>query len=235
MPRCAVIVAGGSGTRMGTSVPKQFLPVGDRSILGHCLLRFVHSGLFDTIVLVMAADACHQWEKRAAIDRIPPSFYRLTQGGQTRSESVLNGLRLLKKIYPDTDAVVAVHDGVRPFVSTAFLRSCLEEAESFGNAVPCLQPSESFRYIASSAREDSRTIDRSRLRSIQTPQCFSLDRLLDAFSRIAAAPEQTFTDEASLMEKTGHPIHLCQGLEYNIKITRPFDLELAEFFLEKGY
>ena len=115
-----------------------------------------------------------------------------------------------------------------------FLRNCLNTAWEHGNAIPCITPPESFRYMDSAQADEtlSHAIDRQRIRSIQTPQCFRLSTLLADFQR---QDSRSFTDEASLAEASGNPIRLCEGLLQNIKITRPFDLQLAEFLLQKGY
>ena len=156
----------------------------------------------------------------------------MAEGGETRSESVLNGLKTLQ--WAKSDDLVAIHDGVRPFVSLPFLRSCLQTASVYGNAIPCTTPPESFRYMDSAQADEtlSHAIDRQRIRSIQTPQCFRLSTLQADFQRQDC---RSFTDEASLAEASGNPIRLCEGLLQNIKITRPFDLQLAEFLLQKGY
>lgn len=251
MINCAVIVAGGSGRRMGTSLPKQFLKLGDKTILEHCLERFVQSGLFHNIVVVLPLSYHEYWHGICSRKKGVPSLpHILCAGGENRSESVKNGLDTLKGLYPEGNVIVAIHDAVRPFIHTGFLKRCLDTARREGNAVPCLCPVESFRYLddEGSGNQDrtqrmdnhcqctpSHSIDRKRVRSIQTPQCFHLDEILAAFTYLENEPSSTFTDEASLLERTGGSIHLCEGLEYNIKITRPFDMELGNFFLSKGY
>lgn len=251
MINCAVIVAGGSGRRMGSSLPKQFLKLGDKTILEHCLERFVQSGLFHSIVVVLPLSYHEYWHEICSHKQGATSLpHILCAGGDTRSESVKNGLDTLKDLYPERNVIVAIHDAVRPFIHTHFLKKCLDTARTAGNAIPCLCPVESFRYL-DNLDEDagtqnqtvgnrcqytpSHSIDRERLRSIQTPQCFHLDEILTAFTHLEGTSSTMFTDEASLFEKAGGSIHLCEGLDCNIKITRPFDMELGNFFLSKGY
>lgn len=253
MINCAVIVAGGSGRRMGASLPKQFLKLGDKTILEHCLERFVQSGLFHSIVVVLPLSHHGYWHEICSHKKGGTNLpHILCAGGDTRSESVKNGLDILKDLYPGGNVIVAIHDAVRPFIHTSFLKKCLDTAWTVGNAIPCLRPVESFRYLDNMDEcpgnqnhtqtvdnhfqyTPSHSIDRERIRSIQTPQCFHLDEILAAFTHLEGTPPSTFTDEASLLEKAGGNIHLCEGLEYNIKITRPFDMELGNFFLSKGY
>lgn len=247
MVNCAVIVAGGSGSRMGSALPKQFLKLGGKTILEHCLDRFIQSGLFCNIALVLPSAYHDYWKDICHNSGIDLDTHLLCPGGKTRGESVRNGLLEISRLYPENEVIVAIHDAVRPFVNRSFLARCLDTAQQKGNSIPCLCPPESFRYMEENGPEESnlasgtetspyagnsRALDRNRIRSVQTPQCFHLQEINNAFTDIGS---QTFTDEASLMEKSGYRIHLCPGLDYNIKLTRPFDLELAEFFLSKGY
>lgn len=231
-PAAAVIVAGGHGSRMESAVPKQFLPIGGIPILVHTFRRFFHTGLFSSIVIVLPEDQLDSWREIQQRYLKPEETFLLAPGGKTRSESVLNGLKALPATTPE--CIVGIHDGVRPFINPEFLRNCLNTAWEHGNAIPCITPPESFRYMDSAQADEtlSHAIDRQRIRSIQTPQCFRLSTLQADFQRQDCL---SFTDEASLAEASGNPIRLCEGLLQNIKITRPFDLQLAEFLLQKGY
>ncbi len=228
----AILVAGGSGSRMGADQPKQFLPLDGKPVLVHTFHRFFHSGLFKDIVVVLPPIHLPAWE-RIASEFLPQEKFILAEGGETRSESVLNGLKTLQ--WAKSDDLVAIHDGVRPFVSLPFLRSCLQTASVYGNAIPCTTPPESFRYMDSDSPGEtaSHAVDRKRIRSIQTPQCFRYGQILEAFEK--RKDHGRFTDEASLLEAAGYPVRLCEGLSQNIKITRPFDLHLAGFFLQNGF
>lgn len=251
MVNCAVIVAGGSGSRMGSALPKQFLKLGGKTILEHCLDRFIQSGLFCNIALVLPSAYHDYWRNLCRISGLSLDSHILCAGGETRGESVRNGIREISHLHPEREVIVAIHDAVRPFVSRKFLESCLEEARQYGNSIPCLCPPESFRFMAEPDSKEvsspphmtetspfhgkSYALDRTRVRSVQTPQCFRLEEISKAFLNSKNGSPTAFTDEASLMEHSGYEIHLCPGLECNIKLTRPFDLELAEFFLSKGY
>ena len=226
----AVIVAGGSGSRMGSAVPKQFMPLDGIPVLARTVGRFARSGLFRQTVIVLPQRQIGLWQE-IQDQYLPTEDIMTVPGGDTRSESVWNGLQAIKGAQ---GLIVAIHDGVRPLVNTAFLQGCLDQARQYGNAIPCLQPEESFRYLLDEDGNNggSKSIDRQKVRSIQTPQCFEFQQIKLAFTRQG---DRTFTDEASLMEKAGFAVHLCQGIPQNIKITRPFDLDLAGFLLQKGF
>lgn len=265
-PVCfALIVAGGKGLRLDPAHPKQYLPLLGKPILIHTLERFYHSGLFQGAVVVLPAADLAAWpdlRRRYGLDiadnGTDGGFFEAVAGGATRFDSVGAGLQALNRrteTLCDSGAVghpnevwVAVHDAVRPLVSTHFLQHCLNAALVHGNAVPALSPVESFRYLTPS--EDSagtapgttgpanRPIDRNRLRSLQTPQCARLQRLTAAWHLAAARPasERTdrFTDEATVLEFAGDRIHLCDGSPFNLKITRPLDLAWAEHILKQS-
>lgn len=235
----AVIVAGGSGTRMESSLPKQFLPLAGIPVLFRTFKKFAAAGIFREIVLVLPASFFPLW-KEITQEQDPEGLfpYRIAEGGRTRSQSVFNGLSALLHAVPSLpgDSVIAVHDGVRPFVTPRFLSSCIEETRMNASAIPCLAPPESFRYMEPEPNPQGASIslDRKRVRSIQTPQCFFFSELYPALMK-AVEDGKEFTDEASLLESNGKKLHLSPGLEQNIKITRPFDMEIAEFLVEKGY
>lgn len=215
MQRFALIVAGGLGRRMGAGIPKQFLDLAGRPVLMHSIEKF---WLFDKtirIILVIPKDHFEFWQDlQKAHSFIIPHI--IVSGGLTRFHSVKNGLKEV-----GDDGVVAIHDGVRPLVSSDTLKRCFETAENFGNAVPVTDFSESVRIVN---EQGSMPIDRSLLRIVQTPQVFSVKLIRNAYLREYSSE---FTDDASLLEKTGVRIHLVEGNRENIKITDPGDLELA--------
>ena len=217
-----LLVAGGSGTRMQSELPKQFLPLAGKTVLWHTLDRFHRAFPDATIVLVLPdaffALAQEQLGEHPAWPRVT-----LTGGGETRFQSVRNGLLSL----PAQEGWVLVHDAVRPCLSDAFLKGLVETARQFGNAVPCTEVRESLRELSET---ENHAVDRSRFRAIQTPQVFSLPDLQQAFSQPF---RNEFTDEASVAESFGVKVHLCQGLEENIKITRPADIPLCEWILAR--
>ena len=223
MSRSAVIVAGGSGTRMKSSVPKQFLLLNGKPVLMHTLAAF-HS--FDSaidLVLVLPADQLDHWTDlcRQHSFSIP---HRLTAGGKTRFHSVKNGLDLIT-----TSKVVAIHDGVRPLVNAETLTACFEGAEKNKSAVPAVPVTDSLRKIT---LEGNESVLRGAYRSVQTPQCFRVNLLLPCYDE---GFREDFTDDASVFEAAGYKINLVDGHPTNIKITTPQDLKLAEYLIaEKG-
>ena len=220
-PRLAILVAGGSGTRMGAGRPKQFLDLLGEPVLLRTLRRFGEVGLgVRPCVVVLPAEQFDAWQAIcAAHPAVPP--HAVVAGGATRWASVRNGLAY----FADYEAgTVAVHDGVRPLVPTAVIEHCYAEAEAHGAAVAAVAPKDSVRGLAQSG---SYALDRARLRLVQTPQCFELTLLRRAYQ----LPElPTFTDDASVVEDL-HPIRLVPGDYRNLKITTPEDLIVAEALL----
>ena len=209
-----VIVAGGKGLRMGADIPKQFLCVGGRPILIRTLERFREYDAGLQIVLVLPheqqaywADLCRQYG--FSID------YTLADGGPTRFHSVLNGLQ---KVAPDV-ALIAVHDGVRPYVSTEVIGRCFDEAARSGAVVPVVDVVETLRHLDSDGT--SHTVPRSEYVRVQTPQVFEAQLLRRAYAQPFS---ERFTDDASVVESTGHAVALVAGNVENIKITTPNDL-----------
>lgn len=219
-----LIVAGGKGLRMGTDVPKQFLPVAGRPVLMRTL-DVLHA--FDPtagIILVLPRPQQDYWKALCEQYRFAVP-YTLADGGVTRFHSVRNGLACL----PDrTDDLVAIHDGVRPFVRPDVIAACLEAARMDGAAVPVTDVVETLRHVTPPAGNQpavSRTVDRSAYKLVQTPQAFRLPLLQAAY---AQPYDEGFTDDASVVEAMGHRITLVPGNRENIKITTPFDLRLAD-------
>lgn len=217
--RYAVIVAGGSGSRMQLQVPKQFVPIGGKPVLMHTIERFY---VFDPamgLVVVLPDDQVAVWEalcQENGFD-IP---HQVAIGGRSRFASVQSGLEKIKG-----EGLVAVHDGVRPFVSGAIIQKAFEEAAEYGNAVVAVPLKDSIRRLSGRA---SRAEDRSQYCLVQTPQCFRLDLLRQAYTQ---PDDPSFTDDASVVERLGTVIRLVEGSYQNIKITTPEDLLWAEAFL----
>ncbi len=216
MRQYVIIVAGGSGTRMGGSIPKQFLEVAGRPILMHTVQRFYDFDNDISIIVVLPADQIDFWKELCQQHNfiIP---HTIVTGGETRFHSVLNGLQ-----YTDEDSLIAVHDGVRPFVSRETLEKGFRLAMEKGTAIPVVQPPESIRIIEDNR---SKSIDRSTVRLVQTPQIFNGKILHKAYEQQYT---DLFTDDASVVEKAGFPIYLYDGNRENIKITTPDDLIYAE-------
>lgn len=223
MRTVAIIVAGGSGTRFGAEVPKQFLELGGRPILMRTIEAFGDNrdSSFDVIV-TLPQGQMELWQQlcREYGFEVP---HRVVAGGETRWHSVKNALDSIGDI-ADVD-VIAVHDGVRPLVSVDLIGRVLEAARRDGAAIPVVMLNDSVRQVDGNA---SHALDRSTLRAVQTPQAFDARLLLDAYS---LPFETTFTDDASVVERYGHGVTLVEGDPMNLKITRPMDLALAEYLL----
>ena len=217
-----IIVAGGKGLRMGGDIPKQFLPVGGIPVLMRTMMRFHEYSPELQIILVLPKTQQEYWNSlcRQHQFNIP---YMLADGGKTRFHSVQNGLALVPD---DTDGVVGVHDGVRPFVSVETIAHCYDEARQSGAVVPVIPVVETVRHL--DADGVSHTVPRDEYRLVQTPQCFSIQLL-------KAANEQPyndgFTDDASVVESFGHEIRLVEGNRENIKLTTPGDMKMAEMLI----
>lgn len=213
-PSFAIIVAGGSGSRMNADVPKQFLILRGKPILQHTLERFLEVLPPEQIILVLPAADQQTWTNLCDQYGFHPPIQTAT-GGATRFQSVRNGLLTIQA----PTGLVAVHDGVRPFVSAAIIRNSFAVAASTGSAVTCVPVKDSVRVVEPDGT--SQAVNRSQYRLVQTPQTFALPAFRQAFH----TPEQPFfTDCASVMEHAGYPITLIEGSYENIKITTPEDL-----------
>ena len=212
----AIIVAGGKGLRMGADLPKQFLPIGGKPVLMRTLEAFYAYNPAVRIVLVLPCDQQDYWQKlcREHGFSLP---HMVADGGETRFHSVRNGLRLV-----EAPGWVAVHDGVRPFVSQEVIARCFRLAAEKRAVVPVVPVVETLRQIEG---DSSRTVSRDAYRLVQTPQVFDSALLKEAY---AQPYTPAFTDDASVVEAMGVPVYLTEGNRENIKITTPFDLKVAE-------
>lgn len=219
MKKYAVIVAGGSGQRMGTSIPKQFLLLQGKPLLWYSLQVFLQA--FDDlqIILVVPGDNLAEGE-RLAKELDGNTRIRVITGGSTRFHSVQNGLACVT-----SPSIVFVHDGVRCLVSTDLIRRCYTQALEKGSAIPAVAATDSIRVVEGASHL---VMDRNRVRIIQTPQTFRSELLLPAFQRDYT---EGFTDEATVVEASGEAVYLIDGEYTNIKITRPVDLLVAERIL----
>ncbi|MBC3540877.1 2-C-methyl-D-erythritol 4-phosphate cytidylyltransferase [Rufibacter sp. H-1] len=221
LKKYAIIVAGGSGSRMQAARPKQFLLIAGEPVLLHTLRRFHAFSPEMPLVVVLPETEIAAWQDlcRQHQCTIP---HRVVTGGSSRFQSVKNGLAALEA---EEDGVVAVHDGVRPFIDNVLLTAAYSTAAQRGTAVVAVSLKESIRRVRGGS---SKAVDRSAYRLVQTPQCFRLPLLRRAY----AQPESSlFTDDASVVERFGHKIELVEGSYRNIKLTTPEDLVLAEAFL----
>ena len=217
-----IIVAGGKGLRMGSDIPKQFLPIGGKPVLMRTLERFRAYSSALQIVLVLPEAQQDYWRGLCEQYHFDVE-YELANGGQTRFHSVQNGLALIPD---DAEGVVGVHDGVRPFPSIEVIRNCYETAREKKAVIPVIPVVETVRQIFS--KNSSRTVPRDEYRLVQTPQTFDI-QLLKAANR--QPYNDGFTDDASVVESFGHAITLVEGNRENIKITTPYDMKIAEVLL----
>ena len=224
MQHYAILVAGGSGSRMGGTVPKQFLELAGKPILLHTVEKFLAYSPEIRLVLVLPEADFGRWERLAPqLSHAPNHPITVVAGGATRFQSVRNGLNPI-----EGDGLVAVHDAVRPLVSVEVIRRTFESAAQFGNGVAAVAAKDSVRQLGPGGQNTA--LDRATLRLIQTPQTFRIGLLKKAFGQ----PESLlFTDDASVVEAAGFEVHLVEGSYENLKITTPEDLVVAEALLQR--
>ena len=216
-----IIVAGGKGLRMGSDIPKQFLPIGGKPVLMRTLERFREYSADLQIILVLPEAQQAYWQELCEKYYFKVK-YQLANGGQTRFHSVQNGLALVPD---DAEGVVGVHDGVRPFPSIEVIKNCYETARTAKAVIPVIPVVETVRHLEG---DSSVTVPRGDYRLVQTPQTFDI-QLLKAANR--QPYNDGFTDDASVVESYGHAITLVEGNRENIKITTPYDLKIAEVLI----
>lgn len=216
MKKYAVIVAGGSGRRMGGQLPKQFILLKEKPVLYYTLKAFFDA--FDDMNVVLVLPGEYIEMGKEIIDAwFDAEKIQLTEGGDTRFQSVKNGLELI-----DEESIIFVHDGVRCLLTKDLIQRCYETALETGTAVPAIASKDSVRVIS---EEGNEAVDRNKVRLIQTPQTFHSKILLPAFQ---IDYKDKFTDEATVVEAFGIKITLVEGEESNIKLTLPVDMLLAE-------
>ena len=213
-----IVVAGGKGLRMGSDIPKQFLPIGGKPVLMRTLERFREYSEDLQIILVLPEAQQEYWQELCKKYDFKVE-YLLANGGQTRFHSVQNGLALVPD---DAEGVVGVHDGVRPFPSIGVIRNCYETARIAKAVIPVIPVVETVRHLNN---DDSMTVPRNEYRLVQTPQTFDIQLLKAANHQ---PYNDGFTDDASVVESYGHKITLVEGNRENIKITTPYDITVAE-------
>ena len=233
-----IIVAGGKGLRMGSDIPKQFLPIGGKPVLMRTLERFRAYSADIQIILVLPEAQQDYWRQLCEEYHFSVE-YQLANGGQTRFHSVQNGLALV----PDNaQGVVGVHDGVRPFPSIEVIRQCYETARTAKAVIPVIPVVETVRHLTGGQAHcevaspsqgacpsvRSVTVPRDEYKLVQTPQTFDI-QLIKAANR--QPYNDGFTDDASVVESYGHQITLVEGNRENIKITTPYDMIVAEALL----
>ncbi len=221
MKKYAIIVAGGNGTRMGAAMPKQFLLLQQKPLLWYTLDTFLKA--FDDIQIILVLPKENKEEGVKIIQTLHAAArVTITEGGVTRFHSVQNGLASVTE-----PSVIFVHDGVRCLVTKDLIHRCYEQAVNKGSAIPVVTATDSIRIMED---EDHYVVNRNNVRIIQTPQTFRSHLLLPAFEQ---PYDESFTDEATVVEASGETVYLVEGEYDNIKITRPVDLLIAEKILSE--
>lgn len=218
-PITCIIVAGGKGERMQSELPKQFIELCSLPILMHTIRVFFEFDNVMKLIVVLPETQIENWRmlcKKHAFS----IAHKVVSGGQTRFESVINGLG-----EADSEGIIAIHDGVRPLVSRETIGRCFDAAKDFGAAIPVMPPVESLRMITA---EGSIAVDRNRFRMVQTPQVFRAEIIRKAYQQ---QYDPLFTDDASVVESAGISVKMVEGNVENIKITLPTDLQWAENFI----
>ena len=218
MGKYAVIVAGGSGSRMGGGIPKQFRNLCGRPVLWWSMKAFRDEDPATNIILVLPEEFVKLWQDY--FHSLPESdrfSHEITIGGATRTESVKNGLAHVAS----PDSLVAVHDGARPLVTPELISKGWETAQQHGAAIPVVPVTDSLRKVNG---DNSEAVDRSEYVAVQTPQVFKTSILKEAY---AQAGENTFTDDAAVVENAGFKVALYPGSDTNFKLTHPKDLQIA--------
>lgn len=214
-----VIVAGGSGKRMGLDTPKQFLELAGKPVLMHAIERFRKFDSSIEIITVLPENQLRFWntlQKKYFFE----IAHTLVKGGKHRFISVKHGLEFI-----NGPGLVAIHDGVRPLVSIDTIKRCFETAARYGNAIPVISPSDSIRIISGNS---SKPVNRIDIKQVQTPQVFDVELIKNAYKQ---EYDPSFSDDATVVEKTGVKINLVEGNRENIKITNPEDLFIAQTLL----
>ena len=222
--RYAIIVAGGSGKRFGSDMPKQFLPLDGKPVLMRTIEKFDQAGA--AIVVVLPVEHQEMWMSMCKDGNFAVS-HTIADGGKTRFESVKNGIAAIENLADGN--LVAVHDGVRPLASVELINRCYDTAQKTGSAIPVVNPSDSIRQVMDDGT--SQQLLRSSLRAVQTPQTFKAELLRGAYD-VEESP--LFTDDASVIEAIGHKVALVEGEIANIKITTPIDMVIATELLKNG-
>ncbi|MBO5733102.1 MAG: 2-C-methyl-D-erythritol 4-phosphate cytidylyltransferase [Alistipes sp.] len=217
-----IIVAGGSGSRMQSALPKQFLMLGGLPVVARTINTFAEALPSADIVVVLPEAHISLWRNLEA--RFDVAMHRCVAGGSERFHSVKCGIEALGS---DVE-YIAVHDGVRALVSKRLIIRTLLDAEKSGATIPVIEVADSFRRVDG---VESHIVPRSELRAVQTPQIFSAELLRRAYEQPF---DSSFTDDASVVEAMGHRISLVDGERSNLKLTTPEDLEWAEYYLSKS-
>jgi 2-C-methyl-D-erythritol 4-phosphate cytidylyltransferase len=220
-----LLVAGGTGSRMSSDKPKQFIKLHGKAVICHAVEVFRNAIPNLKIIFVSHSDWVGVLTKEIT-KHFPELEFTVVKGGKTRFHSVKNGLSTITAL---EESIVLIHDAARPLVSKETIERCIKATRMHGNAIPVQPITESLREVLG---ESSKPINRENIRAVQTPQCFKVKLIKSAFEQ---EWQVHFTDDASVAEAAGNKIHLVEGNKENIKITFPEDLEFAEFLLKKKF
>jgi len=215
-----IIVAGGSGSRMNNELPKQLIEINNKPVVVYSIEKFIQFNKNIQVIISLHENYFDLFEKIKTQHNL--ENIQVVQGGDTRYQSVKNGLALLN----ENVTIVGVHDAARPLVSLQTIEKTFADAKQFGAAIPVIDMNESLREVNDN---NSKAVDRNKFKIVQTPQCFKKEILLNAY-KMPHSP--LFTDDASIVEKTGYKIFLTEGNRENIKITYPQDLSAAQMLLQ---
>ena len=218
MHKYAIIVAGGVGTRMGANLPKQFMLLKGKPVLYYTIRAFMEA--YDDLQVILVLPLDYMDIGQQIIAYFDKNRISITAGGETRFQSVKNGLVLVEE-----ESIIFVHDGVRCLLTKELIHRCYQKALETGTAIPAISSKDSIRLLS---KEDNESFDRNKVMLVQTPQTFQSKILLPAFH---VNYKDEFTDEATVVEASGIKISLVEGEENNIKITRPGDLLIAEMLI----
>jgi len=225
----ALIAAAGKGKRMNARISKPFIPISGKPILAYTIEKFEQCKLIDKIYLIVSPEEREICHKNIILKYNFSKVQELVDGGETRQDSIYNGLKVLDK---DTDIVV-IHDGARPLVEEIIIQDSIEKAQKYGAAIAVIPIKDTVKKSENSFFID-KTLNREEIWRAQTPQTFKYDIILPAYHR-AYKDKYLATDDASIVERYGRKVKLIIGSEENIKITTPFDIIVADIFLKKRF
>ncbi len=215
-----IIVAGGTGSRMQSSVPKQFIEIKGKPILIHTIEKFIEFDEYINIIVCVHKDYMTDANFMLA-EYFPDRNIQTVFGGEARFHSVKNGLACIA----NKNDIVGIHDAARPFVSVETIKRCFETAAIHGNSIPVSPVNESLRLVTNGI---NKAVSRDDYKVVQTPQCFVVSKIKEAFEQKYSP---FFTDDATVLEGMDERIYLVEGNSENIKITNPYDLKFAELYL----
>lgn len=222
----AIITAAGKGIRLKKDIKKQYIKLKEKPIIYYTIKKFNDLSIIDEIIVVSDKENIH-YMKKEVIEKYNFNKVKIiVEGGKTRKESVYNGFNKVK----NKDSIIIIHDGVRPFVDDEVIFNSVKNASRYGASIAAVKSVDTVKIVENQMVID--TLDRNKLRRVQTPQTFKYE-ILEKSYKLVDRNNSKITDEAFIVESAGFPIHITEGSEKNIKITTEFDLEFAEFLIKK--